>query len=80
ERAGVLVVIEGHADSIGTDEYNLRLGMRRAETVKGELARLGIDAGRMSVASLGESQPLLPDQTDWARAVNRRVEFKVASQ
>jgi outer membrane protein OmpA-like peptidoglycan-associated protein len=80
ERSGVLVVVEGHADYIGTDEYNLRLGMRRAETVKVELVRLGIDPSRMSVASFGESQPLLPDQTDWARAVNRRVEFKIASQ
>jgi outer membrane protein OmpA-like peptidoglycan-associated protein len=80
EKADVLVVIEGHADYVGTNEYNLRLGMRRAETIKAELARLGIDPGRMSVASFGESQPLLPDQTDWARAVNRRVEFKVASQ
>jgi outer membrane protein OmpA-like peptidoglycan-associated protein len=80
EKADVVVVIEGHSDYIGTGEYNLRLGMRRAETVKAELGRLGIDPSRMSIASLGESQPLLPDQTDWARAVNRRVEFKIASQ
>jgi outer membrane protein OmpA-like peptidoglycan-associated protein len=80
EKADVVVVIEGHADYLGADEYNLRLGMRRAETVKSELARLGIDPSRMSIASFGESQPLLADQTDWARAVNRRVEFKVASQ
>lgn len=79
EKSEIEIVIEGHADRIGSDEYNLRLGMRRAESVKKELERLGIAPERMSVASLGESKPLIDAETGWARAVNRRVEFRVSS-
>jgi outer membrane protein OmpA-like peptidoglycan-associated protein len=42
-----------------------------------ELTRLGIDAGKMSTASFGESKPLVSDNSPWAHAVNRRVEFQV---
>lgn len=80
EKSDVVVVIEGHADFIGSDEYNQRLGLRRAETVKNELLGLGIDPARLSVASLGESKPLIDQDTNWARAVNRRAEFKVTVQ
>lgn len=79
EKSDIVVVIEGHADYIGSEDYNMRLGLRRAETVKNELTRLGIDPGRMSVSSLGESKPVIDQQTDWARAANRRVEFRIAS-
>ncbi|MBI4529514.1 MAG: OmpA family protein [Deltaproteobacteria bacterium] len=77
ENSEILVIVEGHADSLGTDSYNDRLGLRRAETVKRELLRLGIAPERISVTSLGESRPLIEQQTEWARAVNRRVEFSV---
>lgn len=74
----IKVVVEGHTDFIGTDEYNQALGLRRANAVREELVRLGITVDRMTTASYGESQPLLDMQTDWARAVNRRVEFEVS--
>lgn len=77
EKADVTIVIEGHADNRGSDEYNQKLGMQRAETIMSELAAQGIDRGRMSTASLGESKPLIGTDTAWARAVNRRVEFQV---
>lgn len=80
DKANVTVVIEGHADNVGDEEFNLKLGMRRAETVMNELAALGIDRNRMSAATLGESSPLLAMDTPWARAVNRRVEFQVKGQ
>lgn len=80
ERSDIIVEVEGHADNIGAEEYNQRLGLRRAEMVMKELAQLGIDLGRMSVVSLGESKPVIDQETDWARAVNRRVEFKITSQ
>jgi outer membrane protein OmpA-like peptidoglycan-associated protein len=51
--------------------------MRRAEAVMKELASLGVDPARMSAASQGESKPLVGQETNWARAVNRRVEFQV---
>jgi outer membrane protein OmpA-like peptidoglycan-associated protein len=77
EKADLTVVIEGHTDTVGNDDYNQRLGQRRAETVMSELSAQGIDRSRMSAASLGESKPLIDQETQWARAVNRRVEFQV---
>jgi len=79
EKSEIVVAIEGHADYIGSDEYNQRLGFRRAETVMKELAQLGVEPTRMSAASFGASKPVVDEKTDWARAVNRRVEFRVAA-
>jgi outer membrane protein OmpA-like peptidoglycan-associated protein len=77
EKANITMAIEGHTDDVGNNEYNEKLGMRRAEVVMKELAALGVDPGRMSAASLGETKPLIGQDTSWARAVNRRVEFQV---
>ena len=77
EKGDLTVVIEGHTDTVGGDEYNRRLGQRRAQTVMNELSSLGIDASRMSAASVGEDAPLISQDNQWARAVNRRVEFQV---
>jgi outer membrane protein OmpA-like peptidoglycan-associated protein len=77
EKADLTVVIEGHTDARGSDEYNLRLGQRRAQTIMNELSVQGVDPSRMSAASLGETKPLVSQEADWARAVNRRVEFQV---
>jgi outer membrane protein OmpA-like peptidoglycan-associated protein len=77
EKSDLAFVIEGHTDNTGNDEYNQRLGLRRAEAVMKELASLGVDPARMSAASQGESKPLVSQETNWARAVNRRVEFQV---
>lgn len=72
---GLKVVVEGHTDYIGTDEYNMKLGQRRADTVAKELAELGVDSQRLSIVSFGEGKPLFTEQEDWARAANRRVQF-----
>lgn len=77
EKPDLTVLIEGHTDYVGSDEYNQKLGLRRAQTVMTELAAQGIEANRMSAASLGETKPAINQETDWARAVNRRVEFQV---
>jgi outer membrane protein OmpA-like peptidoglycan-associated protein len=77
EKADLTVVIEGHTDGVGNDDYNQKLGQRRAQTVMNELSVQGIDASRMSAASIGESKPLVNQDAQWARAVNRRVEFQV---
>jgi len=79
EKSPLAVVIEGHTDHVGSNEYNQRLGLLRAEVVKQELNRLGVDTSRMSVTSLGETRPLLEENTNWARAVNRRAEFRITS-
>jgi OmpA-OmpF porin, OOP family len=72
------VEIEGHTDSIGTELYNLGLGKRRAEVVKGYLVlRHQVDPKRMTTLSYGESRPIADNRTREGRALNRRVEFKV---
>ncbi len=77
DKADVTIVVEGHTDNVGTDEYNQKLGMRRAESIIKELSGLGIDTSKMSTASLGESKPLVNQDSPWAHALNRRVEFQV---
>jgi outer membrane protein OmpA-like peptidoglycan-associated protein len=80
EESALAFIIEGHTDRIGSDEYNYNLGRRRAQTVINELTSLGIDPTRMSAVSQGKNKPLLDQETGWARAVNRRVEFQVKAQ
>ncbi len=77
EKTDLAVVIEGHADSVGSEDYNRKLGERRAQTVIKELTSQGIDPSRISAASIGERTPLINHDTQWARAVNRRVELQV---
>lgn len=73
---GLKVVLQGHADYKGSDAYNEKLGMDRAEAVRGELVSLGVSADSLSTVTFGESQPIFSEQEDWARAVNRRVEVQ----
>jgi outer membrane protein OmpA-like peptidoglycan-associated protein len=80
EGKNVKIEIQGHTDYIGTEDYNKKLGMQRAETVKSELIRLGVDPSRISTVSFGEDKPLIDMQTPWARAVNRRAEFVVIGE
>ena len=77
EKADLTIAIEGHTDSQGSDEYNQKLGLQRAQTVMNELAAQGVDRNRISTASVGEAKPVLGQNATWARAVNRRVEFQV---
>lgn len=68
------LVLEGHTDSRGSDEYNLSLSDRRANAVKAKLeSDYGIPAGRISAVGYGESRPVASNQTDDGRARNRRV-------
>ena len=71
---GVVVVLEGHTDYIGSNQYNNDLGMRRAEAVRAALVGLGVSAARLSTVTFGKTQPLINDKTSAARAANRRVE------
>jgi outer membrane protein OmpA-like peptidoglycan-associated protein len=78
ENPNLSVEIEGHTDSIGTELYNLGLGKRRAEVVKGYLVlRHQVDPKRMTTLSYGEARPIADNRTEQGRALNRRVEFKV---
>jgi outer membrane protein OmpA-like peptidoglycan-associated protein len=70
----VHVVLQGHTDYFGSEKYNEKLGLDRAEAVKKALIEEGVSADRLSTVTFGESQPLFTEQEDWARAINRRVE------
>jgi outer membrane protein OmpA-like peptidoglycan-associated protein len=76
-RRDVVVLINGHADERGTDDYNSRLGERRAEVVKKHLVAKGIEANRIVTSSLGERQPLCSDHKESCWGKNRRAEFQV---
>jgi peptidoglycan-associated lipoprotein len=69
------VTVEGHADSRGTNEYNLALGERRAASVRDYLVSLGISASRVSIVSKGEEQPTCTDETEACWTRNRRGHF-----
>jgi peptidoglycan-associated lipoprotein len=74
------LLVEGHCDERGTDEYNLALGERRALSVRRYLVALGILADRLHTISFGEEKPaaLGSDEAAWSK--NRRTEFKVSAQ
>jgi peptidoglycan-associated lipoprotein len=72
---GVSVTIEGHCDERGTNEYNLALGERRAQSVNAFMRDLGISSVRLSIISYGEERPLDPGQSEEAWAKNRRAQF-----
>lgn len=71
------IMIEGHCDERGSDEYNLALGERRALAAKNYLVSLGISADRLSVISYGEEKPLVAAANEEAWSQNRRAEFMV---
>jgi OOP family OmpA-OmpF porin len=74
------VTIEGHTDSIGTSEYNLALGERRANSVREYLTGRGIAAGRLRTVSYGEERPIATNDTAAGRAMNRRAHLLVVLQ
>ncbi len=71
------VILRGHTDEQGTEEYNFSLGSRRAQAVRDELIQQGLNGDRIQTVSYGEAIPLVEGEDDAARAQNRRVEFFV---
>ena len=76
---GLMVQVEGHCDERGTEEYNVTLGQRRADSVREYMVTKGIDANRLSTISYGKLRPLTFDQSDDAHSLNRRAMFLVFS-
>jgi peptidoglycan-associated lipoprotein len=70
--------IEGHADERGSVEYNLALGMRRANAVREYLTGFGLDAARFETFSFGEDRPMAQGSNESAWSQNRRAEFRVS--
>lgn len=69
------IVLEGHSDTIGGDDYNHEISLARAEWVKGRLVQLGVTAERVETVGLGATRPLHSD-VDAQASVNRRVEVR----
>jgi len=74
------ITIEGHADSRGTNEYNLALGERRAQAIRDYLGSLGIPVARMSIVSKGEEDPICKDEDEACWAQNRRGHFVITAK
>jgi peptidoglycan-associated lipoprotein len=74
------VVIEGHADSRGTNEYNLALGERRASAARDYIISLGIPAARITIVSKGEESPICRDEAESCWSLNRRAYFVVTAK
>jgi OmpA-OmpF porin, OOP family len=71
----ITVEVQGHTDSVGNDNYNMRLSQDRAESVRTYLIQKGVDARRMDARGYGETRPIESNRTSKGRAENRRVEF-----
>ena len=78
--AGTLVLIEGHCDERGTNEYNLALGERRAKATMNYLVSQGIQANRITIISYGEERPQCTEKTEACWAKNRRSHFLVKAR
>jgi peptidoglycan-associated lipoprotein len=76
----VKVLIEGHCDERGTEEYNLALGEKRAKSTFDYLVSLGISADRIQIISFGKSQPLDMGHNEVAWQKNRRAQFTVTAK
>ena len=72
-----VVIAIGHTDSIGSDAYNQKLSVRRAESVKAYLVSKGVEPNRIYTEGKGEKQPVASNKTSDGRAKNRRVEIEV---
>jgi OOP family OmpA-OmpF porin len=72
-----VIIAVGHTDSVGSDAYNQRLSVRRAESVKAYLVSKGIEKNRVYTEGKGEKQPVADNKTADGRAKNRRVEIEV---
>ena len=72
-----VVIAVGHTDSVGSNQYNQKLGARRAAAVKAYLVSKGVDANRVYTESKGETDPIATNKTAEGRSKNRRVEVEV---
>ena len=75
---GLRLQVEGHTDSIGTDEYNRRLSEQRADAVRDYLVQQGVGADAITAAGFGKSEPVASNDTPEGRQQNRRVELVVS--
>lgn len=72
-----IITITGHTDNIDNDKYNFQLGMKRANAIAQYLVKRGVDSSLLQLYSLGEKKEKIPNETDSARLLNRRVEISI---
>ncbi len=77
EPDSLIVIVEGHTDSKGSDAYNMKLSQRRADSVRSYLVSHGLSSNRIKTEALGESRPVASNDTAEGRSQNRRVELHV---
>jgi len=73
------IVVEGHTDSAGKEEYNMKLSEKRANSVSSYLAQQNVTRSRMNVKWYGESKPIASNDTEEGKKQNRRVEISIAA-
>jgi OOP family OmpA-OmpF porin len=77
---GAKIRLDGYTDSIGTDEYNIKLSERRATAVKNYLIKeAGVSSSKITAVGHGEADPVADNKTEEGRAKNRRVEISILS-
>jgi len=79
QQNGRSITVEGHSDSRGNEEMNMRLSQERADAVRDYLVKQGVPAERISSIGKGESAPIASNDTADGRAANRRVEIVVST-
>jgi outer membrane protein OmpA-like peptidoglycan-associated protein len=73
----MLLIISGHTDSDASDEYNFSLSAKRAQAVRNYIIKMGVSKSRLIIDFYGETKPIVPNDTDYNKQKNRRVEFGV---
>jgi outer membrane protein OmpA-like peptidoglycan-associated protein len=77
---GLKIAVEGHTDSVGSDEYNVRLSNERADAVRSYLVSQGVDGEKITAAGFGKTRPVASNSTAAGRQANRRVEMVVSGE
>lgn len=75
---GIRLTVTGHTDNVGNDEFNMRLGMQRAEDIKAMLVRRGAPTDKITTVSRGASSPVASNDTEFGKHENRRVELDIS--